>query len=1037
VLPGSGPDGRYPDAARDGGDPYAAYAEPGTGGPADPYAVPSAALDSGYSGYPAYADRFDPADRALRTGARADGDRPPVRVPRGPARRLPGVPALILLLACLGYASGSATDWSGHGQLADFMGDFGLSAGALTAALSCLAFGCLPHARARAAWLCFGFSSLMVAIGNATWGWYEVVLRVPVPSPSLADYAFLFFAPPAILGLLLLANRPRSAAGWLCLLLDGWLIAGSLLTLSWSLALARAAAGAGSTLHLALALAYPVLDILLISMVLGLRFRSREGNRAAVHTAALALALTVLCDALFTSAAVHGSYHSGHLLDAGWFAGSMLLARAPWAGRSASGPDAAASAPGATADAVATAGAAVGGLPPRRRVATVFSALTPYAAAAVCTAGLLFNALGNREMDRFVLVCGCTVVFALLVRQGVVLLENLHLARELAHQERHFRSLVQGSSDVIMIAGPDGALHYVSAAATGVYGRDAGQLVGTQLADLVHPEDRGHVLWEVQRYLAKSPDDEPTARIECRIRSGTGEWLHVESTVSRYQDGLIFNSRDVTERVRLQAQLQHNAYHDPLTDLPNRALFTDRVRAALHGRRAGDKTGPSASGRGVTAVLYLDLDGFKAVNDTAGHQIGDELLVHAARRLQETVRAGDTVARLGGDEFAALIGGQVTRDQVRDIAERLRTAVSAPYWIGGEERGVAASIGIAYAERGIGPADLVRNADLAMYRAKRNGKGRVQLYTPELRAELVRRAELEQRLRTAVREGEFALLHQPVVDLATGEVTGLTAQPRWRTAQGGLITPAEFLRTAGGAERAARLARWSVEQAVARAATRARRPDGEPYPVTVRLPGHRLAGPGLVETVERALRRHALPPRTLVLALTGSEPAERSELTAFPFDELVRRMLALKRLGVGLSLDGVGGGAAPLSRLRKLPLDQLTLDRGVVEGVADSGYLRSLAAALLGLGRELGLITVADGVDLPEQAAVLRAAGCARGTGRLFAGTLDDTRLAAVVARPFPLPVGEGPADSGPPQAGAAGPARPADSDSVPPSDGV
>ena len=676
----------------------------------------------------------------------------------------------------------------------------------------------------------------------------------------------------------------------------------------------------------------------------------------------------------------------------------MLLAWAPWA-RPGSGRG--------------QAGHGDQGTPAARptRVASTFSALTPYAAAAVCTVGLLYNAFGQSVLDRFVLIIACTVVFALILRQGIMLLDNLALAQKLSHQENHFRSLVQGSSDVIMIADPAGVLRYVSPAATGVYGRPAEELIGTRLPELVHPEDLGHVLWEVQRYLAQSPAEEPTARIECRIRSGAGEWLDVESTVNRYRDGLIFNCRDVSERVRLQAQLEHNAFHDTLTDLPNRALFLDRGRAALAASPRPPADRGEAAGTSAVAVLFLDLDGFKAVNDTAGHQVGDELLIQAARRLQDTVRSGDTVARLGGDEFAVLVGG-LDQEQARDVAERLRAALSAPYWIGGEELGVAASIGIAFAEPGITPARLLRNADLAMYQAKKNGKGRVSVYDPQLRSELHRRSELEQRLRAAVREGRFALLHEPVVELESGAVVALSAQARWRSAQGLLLTPAEFHRASEGGDRAARFARWMVEQAVQLAVERRERlgPAVAALPVAVRLSARRLAAPGLCESIEALLLRTGLPPSCLLLEITEGGTAADGRgsyaLETQPFDDLVRRLGALRRLGIGLALDGLGGPSAPLSGLRRLPVDLIKMERGLVDGLVESAFLRTLATSVLRLGRELGLTTVAEGVDHAPQAALLRDLGCHRGQGAFFSGPLDEPGLDAVLCGPGFLPPG-------------------------------
>ncbi|MFP8961140.1 putative bifunctional diguanylate cyclase/phosphodiesterase [Streptomyces nanhaiensis] len=913
-------------------------------------------------------------------------------------------PRLLLAAVCGAYAVGAALGW-GSPAVALFMGDFGLSAAAFTAAGSCVHYARThPDTPFRPAWTLFGISSAMAGLGNGIWGWYEVVLGVPVPSPSAADFCFLLFAPPAIVGLLVLAKRPVTRAGWTRLVLDTWLVGGSLLTLSWSLALDHPSYWRGESLSLvALSLAYPLMDIVLISMVLALHFRRSSAHRSAVNTVIGALALTVLCDALFTSPLLRENYSSGQILDAGWFAGSLLLAYAPWVGaREGSGGRSAP--PGRAARTPAPVNGAVAGS---------LAALAPYLAAAVCTLGILYNVRGGGAIDPVVLLTGCTVVLALVLRQGIMLMENIRLTQELAQKENHFRSLVQGSSDVIMIASPAGMLRYVSPAAAGVYGREPDKLVGSELASLIHPEDLGRVLHELRRFLATPPREEPSTRIECRIRHASGRWLNVESTVNRYQGGLIFNSRDVTERVRLQAQLQHNASHDPLTDLPNRSLFTERVRQALGGRRRGD------AGAGHTAVLYIDLDGFKAVNDTIGHQAGDELLVQAARRLREAVRAGDTAARLGGDEFAALIVGDGKCDRaereyrVLEIAERLRTTLSRPYRVEGGEARVAASIGVAFAEPGVTPAVLMRHADLAMYRAKQAGKNRVELYASQPQAEAVRRAELTtDRLRGVLAESEFALLHQPVVELSSGKITAVAAQARRRSARGVLFppggpqpalqaqpappgqygpqpphVPAADARGDGGAD----AGRWLLRRAVEQAAERHHA--GYRVPVSVRLDARRLTDRSTTPaTVEALLSRHGLPPDALVVELADTDPR-------VSLDELELWVTALRRIGVGITLEGFGGAHSGLAALRRLPADTLRLDRALVDGVLDSPRVRKITTGLLRIADDLGMLSVADGVDLPEQAAALRALGCTHAQGAAFSKPLDEHRLRRALAR--------------------------------------
>nr|WP_323377780.1 EAL domain-containing protein [Streptomyces smaragdinus] len=905
------------------------------------------------------------------------------------------MPQLVLAILCGAYATGAALGW-GSARAALIMGDFGLSAAALTASVSCLLYARIQHNRFRPAWLMFGGSSLMAGLGNGIWGWYEVVLGRGVPSPSAADFCFLLFAPPAVVGLLILARRPVSRAGWVCLALDTWLIGGSLLTISWSVALAHTTERADESVPaVALSLAYPLLDIALVSIVLVLHFRRSAANRSAINTAIAALALTVLCDALFTSPLLHENYRSGQMLDAGWFAGSLLLAYAPWVGRRSA------------ADPPPPAGDGPPAEPPRprRATSTQVGALAPYLAAGVCTLGIVYNVLSGRSIDRVVLLTACTVVLALVVRQAIMLLDNISLTQELAQKENHFRSLVQGSSDVIMIAAPTGVLRYVSPAAAGVYGVRAEALVGAELASLIHPEDLGRVLHEVRRFLAAPDGEASSTRIECRFRAGDGRggdsgWLNVESTVNRHHGGLIFNSRDVTERVRLQAQLQHSASHDALTDLPNRALFTERVNQALGGRRASDR---GTVNRG-TAVLFIDLDGFKSVNDTVGHQAGDELLVIAGRRLQEAVRTDDIASRLGGDEFAVLIHGHGdhTDREVRiyEIADRIRARLSEPYPVGnvgvaagapaGKEVRVTPSIGVAFADPGVSPAELMRNADLAMYRAKQAGKARVELYAPQMQADSwlgVRRGELAGRLSAALRDGQFSLFHQPVVELATGRTTSVIAHARWRSAQGIVHTPAEFLTFRGGQDgaRTAELGRWMLEEAVRLAAERHR--DGHPVPVTVRIPALRLTDRGLPpQNIAALLTRYALPSGVLTLEICDHDP--RAAL-----DELERRIAALRHLGVRISLDGFGNGHAALGALRRLSVDALKLDRSLIEGLDESLRLRKITSGLLRIAGDLGLDSVADGVDRAEQIAVLRDLGCRHGQGLAFSGPLDEPQL--------------------------------------------
>jgi diguanylate cyclase (GGDEF)-like protein len=338
------------------------------------------------------------------------------------------------------------------------------------------------------------------------------------------------------------------------------------------------------------------------------------------------------------------------------------------------------------------------------RVLPVVGVVAGFVPVVVCLLAMGAHVLAGGRTDAVMMALAGTVLLGFGARQGIVHADHLRITREVVAREAHYRTLVDGSSDVITIVGLDGRVLYVSPAARHVFGHRPEDLVGARLPLYTHPDDTTPLMQAVERLRQEA---EPGDR---------GPGLHPE--------GLIFSSRDVTERVALQAQLERRAFHDALTGLPNRALFTDRVAHALRKRTVG--TSPPA-------VLFLDLDGFKAVNDSAGHAMGDALLIQAARRLQASVRAGDTVARLGGDEFTALLEGEAGAcpPPAREVAERILSALTKPYRIGSTDVVVSASIGIAVAMPGITPDDLLDHADQAMYEAKSAGKGRIRMHHPQ------------------------------------------------------------------------------------------------------------------------------------------------------------------------------------------------------------------------------------------------------------------------------------------------------------------
>ncbi|KUO20251.1 diguanylate cyclase domain-containing protein [Streptomyces dysideae] len=480
-------------------------------------------------------------------------------------------------------------------------------------------------------------------------------------------------------------------------LLDGWLIAGSLLTLGWIL-LQHRADQAGDMSASLLGLARVVTDVLLLGLLVALRCCPKRAEHTATTASVLALAVLFAGDVLRVLLSGPGIWYGVPLPAACSITGLSLVAVAPWL-------------PGSTDDV---------GLD--QRTMPVIGVVAAFVPMVVCALAIAAHAVTGGSMDIVMAGLAGSVLLALAARQGVTHADHLRIAQEAAAREAHYRTLVDGTLDVITIISRDGVVLYVSPAVHPVFGYRPEELMGARLPEFCHPDDLATLLQAVQTLQqAESDTGRAGHRVSWRLRTADGRWRHVESTISRHPEGMIFICRDVSAQVALQAQLEHHAFHDALTGLPNGALFADRVAHALQ-KRSTDVAPP--------VLLFVDLDGFKAVNDSAGHATGDALLAHAARRLQSSVRAGDTVARLGGDEFAALLEWKpgTHPSSAGEVAARILSALTKPYRIGSTDAVVSASIGMAVAVPGISPEELLHQADLAMYAAKAAGKGRIHVH---------------------------------------------------------------------------------------------------------------------------------------------------------------------------------------------------------------------------------------------------------------------------------------------------------------------
>ena len=506
----------------------------------------------------------------------------------------------------------------------------------------------------------------------------------------------------------------------------------------------------------------------------------------------------------------------------------------------------------------------------------------------------------------------------------------------------------------------------------------------------IHPDDRDQVLADEEAILVSAGTKSEAAQYRMVTRDGRTIWVSDDASVikngsgaSLYWSGIL---SDITDRKVLEEQLKHQAFHDPLTGLANRALFVDRVEHALaRGERDGMRV----------AVLFVDLDDFKTINDSLGHNGGDEVLVAVAGRLRECFRPGDTFARFGGDEFAILVE-DTSLSNATSVAYRIVDALGEPFSIGGREVMIHASVGIEFAEaQGTRTDELLRNADVAMYVAKGKGKARYQLFEPSMHTAALRRLEIKADLRRAVEKDEFVLHYQPIVSLNGGALLGMEALVRWNHPERGLLPPLDFISVAEQSGLITPLGRWVLREACRQAT---KWPLSNPsISLSVNVSTTQFQQPGLVEDVANALWDSGLDPSILTLEITES-------VLVHDTDAVIEKLHRLKDFGVKVAIDDFGTGYSSLGYLKRFPIDILKIDKSFIDGVGNGAEEAAIAQAIIKLGESLGLEVVAEGIELPEQIDALQLLRCERGQGFFFSAPVDAETMGGLLANgSFPV----------------------------------
>ncbi len=803
---------------------------------------------------------------------------------------------------------------------------------------------------------------------------YEVGLGVRIPEPSIADAFFLSSHILVIAGLLAFVRTPAGHISQLRGAVEALCIACGFLLCSWSLLIGSVLQQDGALDFAGVVnLSYPVLDAVALGAVFFVALRRRLDPPSGLTLLALGMILWTVSDsAWWYLIEVQPTLPSVTLFETGWVAGFVLIGFAAWRSHQ----------PRVWAE-----------RPRESRLVLSLPALPGFGGVLIVLAGWLTT--GQVASSQAVLAIMAVYMLLSLALLVIVTYENhaltTHLelrveqrTAELHTTERYYRALVQHSSDLIIVLDADLRVRYASDSCETVFGFAREELIGHGL-DVFGAGAQSTLTGALERLGAVHGKSDPVA---WSLVDPTGRTRRAESTITNLLAdtdvaGFVLNTRDDTDRVALEEQLQDQAFHDPLTGLANRALLGDRVtRAFMRAQRSA----------GSIALMALNLDSFKVVNDGLGHEVGDQVLCLVAERLLAAVRPEDTVARLGGDEFVILLDPAPAPEEALEMAERILDQLRQELPLEGALHRVTASAGIAIGALPHTNFDqLLGDADVALYCVKRAGRDSAQLFDAAMNVSARERFRLQTDLRKAL-DGEGLMLHyQAECDVETGRLDGFEALVRWEHPEHGMLRPDLFIPMAEETGLVVPLGRWVLNEALSQAVRWAEEsPAAGDLTISVNVSAVQLRAPSILADVEDALCASGIDPGRVVLEVTESSVIDSTA-------ETVRTLVALKGLGVRLALDDFGTGYTSIGNLQVMPFDILKVDKTFIDAIDDGAHGGELLEAVVNIGRVLSLVTIAEGIEQSGQLETARRLGCNLAQGYLFSRPLPPEEAVALI----------------------------------------